>query len=37
MSENTAGNSIQTRIDSNDLNLADIFKDFYSVPDFQRE
>jgi uncharacterized protein with ParB-like and HNH nuclease domain len=28
---------IQTRIDSSDLTLAEIFKDFYSVPDFQRE
>ena len=25
------------RIESNHLNLADVFKDFYSVPDFQRE
>jgi uncharacterized protein with ParB-like and HNH nuclease domain len=25
------------RIESNDLNLADLFKDFYAVPDFQRE
>ncbi len=25
------------RIESSDLNLADLFKDFYSVPDFQRE
>jgi hypothetical protein len=25
------------KIDSNDLNLADIFKDFYIVPSFQRE
>ena len=25
------------KIDSNDLNLADIFKDFYVVPSFQRE
>ena len=26
-----------TRIDSNDLTLAELFKDFYNVPDFQRE
>lgn len=26
-----------SRIESNDLNLADLFKDFYTVPDFQRE
>ena len=25
------------RIESNDLSLAEVFKDFYSVPDFQRE
>ena len=28
---------IQTRIDSDDLTLSDLFKDFYCVPDFQRE
>ncbi|MDQ3635554.1 MAG: DUF262 domain-containing protein [Acidobacteriota bacterium] len=24
-------------IESNDLNINDLFKDFYTVPDFQRE
>jgi len=32
MSESTA-----PKIESNDLNLEDLFKDFYCVPDFQRE
>lgn len=30
-------NTQSQKIDSNDLNLADIFKDFYIVPSFQRE
>ncbi|MFT3895306.1 MAG: DUF262 domain-containing protein [Anaerolineales bacterium] len=29
--------NVQTKIDSSDLSLAEIYKDFYSVPDFQRE
>lgn len=38
MADNTESqNNIQTKIDSSDLTLAEIFKDFYSVPDFQRE
>jgi hypothetical protein len=32
-----AQENIQTKIDSSDLTLAEIYKDFYSVPDFQRE
>ncbi len=35
MSDNTE--TTQTKIDSSDLTLAEIFKDFYNVPDFQRE
>ena len=30
-------NNTQTKIDSSDLTIAEIFKDFYNVPDFQRE
>jgi len=29
--------SVVPRIESDDLSLADLFKDFYVVPDFQRE
>ncbi len=29
--------SVVPRIESNDLSLMDLFKDFYTVPDFQRE
>lgn len=38
MTDNTGTqNTTQTKIDSSDLTLAEIFKDFYNVPDFQRE
>ncbi|MDP9367782.1 MAG: DUF262 domain-containing HNH endonuclease family protein [Chloroflexota bacterium] len=33
----TAATASAPRIESSDLHLADLFKDFYSVPDFQRE
>jgi len=29
--------SVVPKIESNDLSLIDLFKDFYTVPDFQRE